>query len=160
MIRELAVATIAAGAAIAAAPAAGADTKSYPGDVPGMVEGATQGYACDNWERFTFGHGPNGQALTCHFIPNQYPDPLRGTPTSGGYWMISYPLYGVQDIGAPCPGSQSAAQTPDGLPLLCVGARGWQPGIFVGGSGPYLPPGIVPYPLEEPPQPGFGIFRG
>ncbi|MGH3847135.1 MAG: hypothetical protein ACRDS0_37800 [Pseudonocardiaceae bacterium] len=143
------MAALTAGAAIGVAPAAGA----YPGDVPGMVENATQGYACDNWERFTFGHGPNGQALTCHFIPNQYPDPLRGTdPGSGGYWMISYPLYGVQEIGSPCPNPQSAAQAPDGLPLLCVGAQGWQPGIFTGGAGPYAPPGIVPYPLG-PPQP-------
>lgn len=144
MIRELAVAALTAGAALSLAPPAAA----YPGDVPGMVEGSgvRQGYACDNWERFTFGHGPNGQAMTCHFIPNQFLG-----PGPGGYWMVSYPLNGVQEIGSPCPGSQAAAQSPDGLPLLCVGAQGWQPGIFTGGAGPYTPPGIVPYPLEEPP---------
>ncbi len=155
MIRQLVVAALATGAAVFAAPAASADPQSYPGDVPGMAEGigVRQGYACDNYERFTFGHGPNGQALTCHFIPNQYPDPLRGTPASGGYWMISYPLNGVQEIGSPCPNPQSAAQSPDGLPLLCVGAQGWQPGIFTGGAGPYAPPGIVPFPQPGPPPP-------
>jgi hypothetical protein len=148
MIRELAAAALIAGTAVGVAPAADA----YPGDVPGMVDGVQSDEACDNFERFTFGHGPGGQAMACHFIPNQFPDPLRRTdPASGGYWMISYPLYGVQDIGSPCPSPQSAAQSPDGLPLLCVGAQGWQPGIYTGGSGPYAPPGIVPYPLEEPP---------
>jgi hypothetical protein len=146
-MRELVVAALTAGAAIGAAPVAGA----YPGDVPGMVEDVTQGYACTNWERYTFGHGPNGQALTCHFIPNQFPGPRPGPPVPDGYWMISYPLHGVQDIGSPCPGPQSAAQSPDGLPLLCVGAQGWQPGIFTGGSGPYAPPGIVPPPPQEDP---------
>jgi hypothetical protein len=157
MIRELVVAAVAAGAAIGTAPAAGANPQHYPGDVPGMVEGVSLDEACDNWERYTFGHGPSGEALACHFIPNQYPDPLRAGPVDHGFWMISYPLYGVQDIGAPCPNPQSAAQSPDGLPLLCVGAQGWQPGIYVGGAGPYAPPGIVPYPLEHP-QPYYPPF--
>lgn len=152
MIRELVVAILTAGAAIGVAPAAGA-APQYPGDVPGMAEGARLGDACDNWERFIYGHGPSGQAEACHYIPNQFPDPLRGTPTSGGYWQISYPLYGVQNIGAPCPGPQSAAQSPDGLPLLCMGAQGWQPGIYTSGAGPYATPAIVPYPLENPPPP-------
>ena len=143
MFRELMLAVVTAGSALSLAPAAGA----YPGDVPGMAEGVTQGDACFSWERFIYGHGPNGQALACHFIPNQWP------PKDTGFWMISYPLYGVQDIGAPCPGSQSAAQSPDGLPLLCLGAQGWQPGIYVGGAGPYAPPGVVPFPMDRPPGP-------
>jgi hypothetical protein len=144
MIRELVTAAAIAGAAIGVAPAADADPPHYKGDVPGMAQGVTQGYACDSWERFTFGRGPNGQALTCHFIPNQFP------AKETGFWMISYPLYGVQEIGAPCPNPQSAAQAPDGLPLLCLGAQGWQPGIFVGGAGPYAPPGVVPPEGERP----------
>ncbi|MEZ0364498.1 hypothetical protein ACAG26_12460 [Mycobacterium sp. pUA109] len=136
MIRELM--TAAAIAAAVSAPVAGAEPRHYPGDVPGMAEGATQGDACYSWERFIYGHGPDGEALACHFIPNQFP----GKDT--GFWMISYPLQGVQNIGAPCSNPQSAAQSPDGLPLLCVGAQGWQPGIFTGGAGPYAPPGIQP----------------
>ncbi|MCV7384730.1 hypothetical protein [Mycolicibacter longobardus] len=137
MIRELAaaafIAAAAGAAAVTGAPAAGA----YPGDVPGMVDGQRQGDACFSWERFIYGHGPNGQALACHFIANQWP------PKDTGFWQISYPLYGVQEIGSPCPNPQSAAQSPDGLPLLCLGARGWQPGIYTGGIGPYFPPGIA-----------------
>ena len=150
-----ALTALGAGAAVvAAAPVAGADPQSYPGDVPGMVEGmyVRQGYACDNYERFTYGHGPNGQAMACHYIPNQFLG-----PGPGGYWQWSYPLKGVQEIGSPCPDPQSAAQSPDGLPLLCVGAQGWQPGIYTGGTGPYTPPGIIPYPLQEPPSPHVPI---
>jgi hypothetical protein len=39
-------------------------------------------------------------------------------------------LFGVQDIGAPCPKPQAAAQAADGRPLLCLGDQGWQPGFF------------------------------
>lgn len=139
MIRELAAAALTAGAALGLAAVAGADPKSYPGDVPGMAENVTLDQPCFSWERFIYGHGPNGQAMACHFIPNQWP------PKDTGFWMISAPLQGVQDIGAPCPGSQAAAQSPDGLPLLCMGAQGWQPGIFVGGAGPYAAPGVIPF---------------
>lgn len=143
MIRELVVAALTAGAALGAASTAGA----YPGDVPGMAEGVTQGDACYQWDRFVYGHGPNGQALECHFIPNQWP------PKDTGFWMISYPLQGVQEIGAPCPGPQVAAQSPDGLPMRCLGAQGWQPGIDVGGAGPYAAPGFIPFPMAVPPGP-------
>lgn len=137
MIRQFVIAALAAGAALAAAPAAGADPQQYPGDVPGMAENVRVGDACFSWERFIYGHGPNGQAEACHFIANQWP------PKDTGFWQFSYPLHGVQDIGSPCPGPQSAAQSPDGLPLLCLGAQGWQPGIYTGGIGPYFPPGIA-----------------
>ena len=81
---------------------------------------------CTSWERFTFGRGPGGEPLACHWIPNQWP------PVYTGFWVTSYPLHGVQEIGAPCPGPQAAAQAPDGRPLLCLGARGWQAGTFTG----------------------------
>lgn len=141
MIRVLVAAAIvssAAGTVGALAIGSAPHADAYPGDVPGMVDGQRQGDACFSWERFIYGHGPNGQALACHFIPNQWP------PKDTGFWQISYPLYGVQNIGSPCPNPQSAAQSPDGLPLLCLGARGWQPGIYTGGAGPYSPPGITP----------------
>lgn len=137
MIRELVSAAALAVAALALAPAAGADPQ-YTGDVPGIAHGVELDRPCFSWERFIYGRGPGGEALACHFIPNQWP------PRDTGTWVISYRLYGVQQIGAPCPGPQSAAQSPDGLPLLCLGARGWQPGIFNGGAGPYSPPGVIP----------------
>lgn len=133
MIRVFVAAGALAAALIGMAPTAGA----YAGDVPGMAEGVHTGDACFSWERFIYGHGDGGQAMACHYIPNQFP------PKDTGFWVISYPLYGVQDIGAPCPNSQSAAQSADGLPLLCLGGQGWQPGLFVGGAGPYAPPGVV-----------------
>lgn len=137
MIRELVTAGAIAAAALGTAAGAGADPKAYDGDVPGMAQGVSIDQPCTSWERFIYGRGPDGQAMACHFIPNQFP--AKDT----GFWMISYRLYGVQDIGKPCPGSQAAAQSPDGLPLVCVGAQGWQPGLFTGGAGPYAPPGIV-----------------
>jgi hypothetical protein len=149
MIRELVVAALTAGAAISTVPAASADPPHYDTDVPNMAEGVISDEACFSTERYIYGHGPNGQAMACHFIPNQFPEPSRGTPTPGGYWMISYPLYGVKDIGSPCPNPQSAAQSPDGLPLLCLGARGWQPGIYIGGAGPRGDPGFIPFPRND-----------
>ena len=132
MIRELLTAAAITGLVVSAAPVAAADPH-YDGDVPGMNYQASLGAPCDNYERFIFGRGMSGQAEACHFPPpNQFP------AATTGYWVISYQLYGVQQNGAPCPGSQSAAQTPDGLPMLCLGAKGWQPGWFTGAG--FFPP--------------------
>lgn len=143
MIRELVTTAVVAGAAVTTAATAGAEPPHYEGDVPGINYEAEMDGQCNNWERFTFGRGPGGEALACHYIPNQFPGVIN-RPKDTGFWMISYPLYGVQEIGSPCPGPQSSAQSADGLPLLCVGAQGWQPGVFTGGAGPYAPPGIQP----------------
>ena len=132
MIRELYVASAIAAAAGGMAPAATAepgysDTPGhYAGDVPGMSYEAHLGAPCFSWERNVFGRGRGGEALQCKWIPNQWP------PVDTGFWVISYPLYGVQAIGTPCPGPQSAAQSPDGRPMLCLGPRGWQPGVLTG----------------------------
>ena len=142
MIRELLATAAITGVAIGLAPCAAA----YEGDVPGMNYQASLGAPCDNYERFIFGRGPSGQAEACHFPPpNQFP------AATTGYWVISYPLFGVQQNGAPCPGPQTAAQTPDGLPMLCLGAQGWQPGWFTG-AGFFPPSGYTPaYPeIYEP----------
>jgi hypothetical protein len=141
MIRELVISAAITAAAIATAPGAAADSGDnlyfdkpghYAGDVPNMSYDASLGAPCDSWERFIFGRGPGGQAEACHWIPNQ------GPPVNTGFWTISYPLYGVQDVGKPCPGPQSAAQSPDGLPMLCLGNQGWQPGWFTGNG--FFPP--------------------
>ncbi|HME49261.1 hypothetical protein [Mycobacterium sp.] len=126
MIRQLFIAGAIAGAAISTAPAAAADNGHYTSDVPGMNYDAALGAPCENTDRFVFGRGPGGEALACHWIPNQWP------PVYTGFWVVSYPLYGVQQIGASCPGPQTAAQAPDGRPLLCLGDQGWQAGTLTG----------------------------
>jgi hypothetical protein len=98
----------------------------YSSDVPGMNYDAHMAAPCDNFETFTFGRGPGGEPLQCHWIPNQWP------PVTTGFWVASPNLFGVQEIGAPCPADQAAAQAPDGRPLLCLGDQGWQPGFFTG----------------------------
>ncbi len=123
MIRELFVGAAITSAAIGAAPAAVADNGHYDGDVPGMNYDAVLDGACDNYERFTYGRGPDGQAEACHFIINQFP------AAQSGHWVLSYPLYGVHQPGEPCAKYAdprgSAAQSPDGLPMTCTSAQGW-----------------------------------
>lgn len=134
MVRELLVAAAIAGAAVGLAPGAVADPSNdvhddpgrYSSDVPGMSYDAHLAGPCYSWERNVFGRGRGGEALQCKYIPNQWP------PVYTGFWTTAYPLFGVQDIGAPCPSPQSSAQAPDGRPLLCLGARGWQPTVLTG----------------------------
>src|SRR4051794_19650640 len=113
MIRQLVTAAATAAAAIALAPTAAADPNDnfypdkpghYATDVPGMNYDAHLAGPCDNYQLFTFGRGPGGEPLVCHWIPNQWP------PIDTGFWVASNPLYGQQDIGAPCPGPKAAAQ--------------------------------------------------
>jgi hypothetical protein len=136
MIRELSIATALAGAAIALAPSSAADPNSYPdppgnyntaaNDVPGMNYDASLNAPCDNYQVFTFGRSRGGSTLVCHYIPNQWP------PVYTGFWVSSYPLQGVKDIGSPCPGPKFAAQAPDGRPMVCLADQGWTPGTLTG----------------------------
>lgn len=134
MFRELTIAGAVAAAAIALAPAAIAEPSNdfpdpsgrYSTDVPGMRYDAALSGPCDNYQLFIFGRGRGGEPLRCHWIPNQWP------PVYTGFWVASYPLHGQQEIGAPCPGPKSAAQSPDGRPMVCLGAQGWQPGTLTG----------------------------
>ncbi|MEZ0341361.1 hypothetical protein ACAG25_15395 [Mycobacterium sp. pV006] len=132
MIRQLFVASALGAAAVFSAPMVAAEPGPmypdnpgrYPTDVPGMHYDVNLTAPCTNMERFTFGRGRGGQALQCRWIPNQWP------PVYTGFWQATYELHGVQEIGSPCPDPQSAAQAPDGRPLVCMGAKGWQAGIF------------------------------
>jgi hypothetical protein len=122
MIRKLVIAAAIAATAIGAAPSAAADDPSgrYPGDVPGMNYDANLNAPCDNTDRFIFGRGRGGEAMQCHWIPNQWP------PVYTGFWVSSYPLYGVHSIGEPCPNPRgAAAQSPDGIALVCTASYGW-----------------------------------
>lgn len=130
MIRELLIAGAITGAAVGFAPGATADPQHYDGDVPGMIYGASVGAPCDNYEKFIFGRNDSGQAEACHFITHQFP------AAQSGYWVISYPLNGVQQVGAPCANPRgSAAQSPDGYAMLCT-EHGWQIGQLTNGGFP------------------------
>ena len=133
MVRVLLAAVAIAGAAVSTAPVALADGGDnmyfdkpghYSTDVPGMNYDAHLNAPCDNMDFFTFGRGPGGEPLQCRWIANQWP------PIDTGFWVSTYELFGVQQIGTPCPKPESAAQAPDGRPLLCLGGQGWQPGVF------------------------------
>jgi hypothetical protein len=126
MIRQLFAAAAIAAAAVVTAPSAAADDQRYDGDVPGMSYDASFGGPCYSWDVFVFGRGPGGMTEICRYIPNQWP------PVYTGFWVHSYPLHGVQEIGAPCPGPKSAAQAPDGRPMRCLGDQGWRPGVHTG----------------------------
>ena len=134
MFRALTVAAMIAGAGLGLSPIAGAepaapyndDPGHYATDVPGMNYEAVSGAPCTNTDVFVFGRGPGGQSMACRWIPNQWP------PVDTGFWTYSYPIQGVQQIGSPCPGPQTAAQSTDGRPMLCLGAQGWQPGVRTG----------------------------
>jgi hypothetical protein len=122
MIRAITAAGAVAAALLSGGVASADDTQQWEyADVPNMAYDAQLSYKCYSWERFIFGRGEGGQTYACHYIPNQWP------PVDSGFWVWSPPLYGVQEIGAPCPTNRgAAAQSPDGLPLQCAGERGWQ----------------------------------
>ena len=134
MIRKMLAATAVAAAALCSAPLAAAepgpiywdDSGRYDTDVPGMNYDAHLTGPCTNMDRFTYGRGPGGEALQCRWIPNQWP------PVYTGFWQTSYELFGVREIGSRCLKPQSAAQAPDGRPLVCMGDQGWQAGKFNG----------------------------
>lgn len=116
MIRELIFGAAIIAAVMGAPGVAGAEPPPGETDVPGMHYDAVRGASCDSWNRYIFGRAPNGQALACVAFDGQ------------GTWVLSAPLRGVQEIGAPCPsGVDAAAQSPDGRGLICVYNQGWQP---------------------------------
>lgn len=133
MFRELVAAGALTISALVIAPPAAADGP-YAGDVPGITYGANLSAPCYQWDRFIFGRGRDGQTMACHFIENQSNVGLARPPAGTGFWVISPKLYGVQTPGAPCPGSQAAAQSAEGFPMLCRGALGWQSGYLKAGD--------------------------
>jgi hypothetical protein len=136
MFRKLIIAAAVVGSSLGAAPMASADgtQHAYPGDVPGMSYDAYLSAPCYRWDRFIFGRGVGGEALACHYLVGMSYIGMDRPPEGTGFWVISPKLYGVQTVGSPCPGPQAAAQSPDGLPMLCLGDKGWQPGFLRNGA--------------------------
>jgi uncharacterized protein DUF3761 len=101
----------------AASAASGSPSASMvQASVPNMRIDAVLGQSCSNWQRYIFGYDASGNVLAC---AGMIPD----NPT----WSQSVPLYGVQQIGAPCGSGSGTAQSPDGRAILCT-ADGWLPG--------------------------------
>jgi hypothetical protein len=99
----IAAPTVAAGYA-SAAPCDGAAC------VPYVAHDVAYGGSCAPRTRYVFGLDPTStHTFTC---------------SSRQQWVPSKPLIGVRDLGAPCSGSDSSAQSPDGIPLACNG-QGW-----------------------------------
>lgn len=77
-------------------------------DVPGLVSGAVLGQPCTNTQRFVFGQTAAGDTLLCT------------GQGSAGTWIRSIPVIGTRPLGSSCTeGFELAAQTPDGIPIIC-----------------------------------------
>jgi hypothetical protein len=77
--------------------------------VPGVGHGAVLGQPCSNPDRYIFSTTDSGDLVAC------------ATAGAAPRWVNSGPLVGVRDEKSPCaPNVGGEAQSPDGLPLLCV----------------------------------------
>ena len=90
--------------------------------VPGVGVGAVIGAPCTTPDRYIFSTTASGEPAACAYAG-------RDTPS----WVSSVGLVGVRDIDSSCPPGTGAAQSPDGIPLLCV--------TNVNGDGGYWSPG-------------------
>lgn len=94
---------------MAAGTASGSPTCDAAACVPYVARDASQGGPCLIHTRYVFGLDSSGGTLVCTAVDKW------------GQWV---PLIGVRNLGAPCYGSSGAAQSPDGLPMACIGL-GW-----------------------------------
>jgi hypothetical protein len=111
MFRAQLVAAGIVAAALGVAPLASADP------VPDMSNDAVLGDPCYNTQRYIFGSDASGQVFAC------------GGPGQPGRWVSVSTLLGVREIGSPCVGEVldvnptgsgwTAAQSPEGVPLMC-----------------------------------------
>jgi hypothetical protein len=67
---------------------------------------AVQGEQCVASSRYIFGIDASGNTLYCG---------------SKGTWTPSAPLVGIRTLRLPCGEDKGVAQTPDGVPLSCIG---------------------------------------
>jgi hypothetical protein len=115
------------GGCLAAIGAAGGHASAQPSCddaqcVPYVAHGVAQGVPCVLRTRYAFGLDSSGGTLIC---------------SANGHWVQSPPLVGVRNLGDPCFGSNGSAQSPDGVPLGCLGGGGWSAdysGIYYSGT--------------------------
>jgi len=88
--------------------------------VPNVGQGAVIGDLCGNADRYVFSTTASGELAECTFAGNR-------TPT----WVGSAPLVGVREEYSPCsPGDAGVAQTPSGVPVVCVSAGSGSAGFW------------------------------
>ncbi|MCV6980090.1 hypothetical protein H7I53_07610 [Mycolicibacterium pulveris] len=76
------------------------------GCVPYVDHTAVKGEHCVQNTRYNFGMDAAGNTLAC---------------SSRSVWIESPPLVGVRPIRLPCGEDTGVAQSPDGVPLSCIG---------------------------------------
>jgi hypothetical protein len=96
---------------IAAGNASGSPSSCDGADcVPFVAHNVAQGTPCISGVGYVFGlDSSSSNTFVC---------------TIAGNWIRTKPLIGVRLLGAPCYGNKGAAQSPDGVPMACVG-QGW-----------------------------------
>jgi hypothetical protein len=121
MLRRVAAPFVAAIAiSVVVACPASADDRWVDKSTPGLQFDVTTNQPCTNWVRYTYGVNPAGKPMACVSFD--------GGRT--GKWSDSASVVGVRQVGAPCQEANAAlggviAQTADGRPMICDGARGF-----------------------------------
>lgn len=107
------MAAVALGCGFIAAPMVGAASGSAsPGTCDGAAcvtyveRGAALGDSCVQNTRYNFGLDASGATLACG---------------SKGKWVASPPLVGIRTLRSLCGEDTGVAQSPDGVPLSCIG---------------------------------------
>jgi hypothetical protein len=107
------MAAVALGCGFIAAPMVGsAGASASPGTCDGAAcvtyveRGAVLGDHCVQNTRYNFGLDASGATLAC---------------SAKGVWIASPPLVGVRTLRALCGEDTGVAQSPDGVPLSCIG---------------------------------------
>ena len=117
------MAAVALGCGFIAAPMVGAAEASAlpPGTCDGAAcvtyveRGAVLGDSCAQNTRYNFALTASGATLACG---------------SKGPWVASPPLIGIRTIRSQCGEDKGVAQSPDGIPLSCIGGA-WSPDYTV-----------------------------
>lgn len=107
------MAAVALGCGFIAAPMVGAaSTSASPGTCDGAAcvtyveRGAALGDSCVQNTRYNFGLTTSGATVACG---------------SKGKWVASPPLVGIRTLRSLCGEDKGVAQSPDGVPLSCIG---------------------------------------
>jgi hypothetical protein len=107
------MAAVALGCGFIAAPMVGAGTASALPDtcdgaacVTYVERGAVLGDSCVQNTRYNFGLTASGATLACG---------------GKGAWVASPPLVGIRTLRSQCGEDKGVAQSPDGIPLSCIG---------------------------------------